>query len=284
MSDLHDIEDVMNLGTKTGTCGYYATRRAIPSAHVVAMPYQVLFSRETRKSLGISLKGSVVVVDEAHNTPEALKAIEGVRVGGEGWLRARDAMGSYLERYERRLNGKNAEYCRQINLVLRNVCKLLEKEKEGGSRVLDVNGFLFEAKLDNVNLMKVTRYIERSLLCRKLLGFTAKRREEEEKKREKEGGDKGQDNKAPFVSKVRRRGEGRQRQAAPTTPSHTHLTHTPTFPHTSAYITTKPNPQSPEVHIQALGRREGGGVKRGRQQVQRTLLHAQPSDPIPGPS
>ncbi|GMI05384.1 hypothetical protein TrRE_jg9179, partial [Triparma retinervis] len=158
MSGLHDIEDVLHLGTKTGTCGYYAARKAIPAAHVVAMPYQVLFSRETR-------------------------------------------------RYERRLAGKNAEYCRQISLVLKNVCKLLGREKEGTSRVLDVNGFLFEAKLDNVNLMKVTRYIERSMLCRKLLGFVGKRREEEEKRIAKEAGGGGgaqqqqQRKPLPFVSK-----------------------------------------------------------------------------------
>lgn len=39
---------------------------------VVALPYNMLLHKSTRESLGVELKGNVVVVDEAHNLVDAI--------------------------------------------------------------------------------------------------------------------------------------------------------------------------------------------------------------------
>ncbi len=60
------------MGEKKRACPYYGTRAAIASAELVALPYNMLLHKSTRESLGIELKGNIVVVDEAHNLVDAI--------------------------------------------------------------------------------------------------------------------------------------------------------------------------------------------------------------------
>ena len=72
------IEDLEDLGRRLHTCTwasrsefdasgpYYGSRKAIRSAQLVAMPYQLLLSTTARDALGIDLAGQIVVIDEAH--------------------------------------------------------------------------------------------------------------------------------------------------------------------------------------------------------------------------
>lgn len=67
-----DIEDLVRLGGNLGTCPYYGSRSMVPSADLVVLPYQSLLSKSSRESLGLSLKNSVVIIDEAHNLADSL--------------------------------------------------------------------------------------------------------------------------------------------------------------------------------------------------------------------
>ncbi|CAM9952744.1 unnamed protein product, partial [Choristocarpus tenellus] len=48
-------------------------------------------------------------------------------------------------------------------------------EKEGGeeglSEMLGINSFLFRAGVDNINMFKVQRYMQRSYIAKKVMGF-----------------------------------------------------------------------------------------------------------------
>lgn len=67
-----DIEDLVRLGGNLGTCPYYGSRSMVPAADLVVLPYQSLLSKSSRESLGLSLKNSVVIIDEAHNLADSL--------------------------------------------------------------------------------------------------------------------------------------------------------------------------------------------------------------------
>lgn len=43
------------------------------------MPYSVLLHRSTRQALGLSLRGAVVVLDEAHNLIDAINEVHSAR-------------------------------------------------------------------------------------------------------------------------------------------------------------------------------------------------------------
>lgn len=67
-----DIEDLVQLGQSIGTCPYYGSRSMVPMADLVVLPYQSLISKSSRDSLGLNLKKSVVIIDEAHNLADSL--------------------------------------------------------------------------------------------------------------------------------------------------------------------------------------------------------------------
>ena len=75
----HDIEELHKIGEQMGACPYYGTRRAMPLSNIVLLPYQSLLSKESRDSLGITLKDNIVIIDEAHNLIETINDVHSVR-------------------------------------------------------------------------------------------------------------------------------------------------------------------------------------------------------------
>lgn len=67
-----DIEDLVQIGRDLKTCPYYGSRSLVHTADLVVLPYQSLLSKSSRESLGLSLKDSVVIIDEAHNLADSL--------------------------------------------------------------------------------------------------------------------------------------------------------------------------------------------------------------------
>jgi hypothetical protein len=53
-------------------CPYYLSRAIMPHANLVFAPYNYVLDPNIRKTLGIDLAGSVVVLDEAHNVEDTL--------------------------------------------------------------------------------------------------------------------------------------------------------------------------------------------------------------------
>lgn len=75
-----DIEDLVQLGREMRTCPYYGSRRMAPAADLVILPYQSLLSKSSRESLGLSLKNSVVIIDEAHNLADTLLSMHDAKI------------------------------------------------------------------------------------------------------------------------------------------------------------------------------------------------------------
>lgn len=49
------------------TCPYFGSRKAVPQAELVVLPYNLLLSKTARETLGIELQDQVVIIDEAHS-------------------------------------------------------------------------------------------------------------------------------------------------------------------------------------------------------------------------
>ncbi|KAH9155103.1 hypothetical protein AeRB84_002906 [Aphanomyces euteiches] len=172
LAQVQDIEELHELGDQMSSCAYYGTRSAIPMAQVIAMPYSMLLSKSTRESMGIMLKNNIVIFDEAHNIADAVNNTYSVAVTGQNLVKTRRQIWSYFQRYEKRLQGRNVYYIKQLMAVLQNCQKFLTS-KSSQNAMFTTNDFLFEAKMDNINLFKIQQYLERSKLAQKLLGFVA---------------------------------------------------------------------------------------------------------------
>ncbi len=204
LSEVQDIEELAQLGRDIRACPYYGARKAVELAQLVVMPYAVLLQESSRKSMGVELKGRVVIVDEAHNLVEAINGIKSVVVSERTVSLALFQLSQYEVRYRQRLTGKNLFYITAILRVLRKKKALLsgdeetcsssstgqlqqgviDKEvKEGGvvsspgtggvneADVFLINDFLFLAGIDNINVFKVERYMQRSQVAKKVMGF-----------------------------------------------------------------------------------------------------------------
>lgn len=126
LATLRDIEDMGSLGKQIGICPYYASRTAIKPAEIVTLPYPLLLQKSAREALGLSLKGHVVIIDEAHNLMDAIAGIHGVQVSLKQLKKARILLGIYLQRFRNRLKGKNRVYIAQVVRVVDSLIGYLE--------------------------------------------------------------------------------------------------------------------------------------------------------------
>ncbi|KAK4765396.1 hypothetical protein SAY86_026486 [Trapa natans] len=62
-----DIEDLVNIGRKSGSCPYYISRELHKSVDIIFAPYNYLIDNANRKSLTVDWKNTVLIFDEAHN-------------------------------------------------------------------------------------------------------------------------------------------------------------------------------------------------------------------------
>ncbi|XP_029060161.1 ATP-dependent DNA helicase DDX11 isoform X5 [Monodon monoceros] len=180
--EVKDIEQLAALGKEARACPYYGSRLAIPAAQLVVLPYQILLHAAARQAAGIRLQGQVVVIDEAHNLIDTITGIHSVEVSGSQLCQAHSQLLQYTERYGKRLKAKNLMYIKQILYVLEKFVTVLggnvkqspntQSLSQAGTELKTVSDFLFQSQIDNINLFKVKRYCEKSMVSRKLFGFT----------------------------------------------------------------------------------------------------------------
>jgi chromosome transmission fidelity protein 1 len=126
LASIRDIEELGSLGKELSICPYYASREAIKASEIVTLPYPLLLQKSARESLGISLKGHVVIVDEAHNLMDAISGIYGVSVSLEQLKNARVGLGIYLQKFRNKLQGKNRVYVAQVVRMIDSFIAYLE--------------------------------------------------------------------------------------------------------------------------------------------------------------
>lgn len=137
------------------------------------LPYSLLLSEPARASVGLALQQSLVLVDEAHNLPEAIRGLHSARLTLPVVRAALVQLVAYTQRYAQRLAGRNLLYLGQIRKCLRAMDRHLTQAKQEERRAMVGPGeFLHNLQLDHINLFKVVRYLDRSKLPQKLLGFT----------------------------------------------------------------------------------------------------------------
>ncbi|KAF7224528.1 ATP-dependent DNA helicase DDX11 [Nothobranchius furzeri] len=183
LGTVHDIEQLLQLGKKTQSCPYYSTRLAIPPAQLVVLPYQMVLHEATRRAAGIQLKDQVVIIDEAHNLSDTLSCIHSSELTGAQLCRAYSQLSQYADRYKSRLKAKNVMYIKQILFAITGLVDALggkagqnpqSQTTQAGTEMFTINNFLFKAQIDNINLFKLQRYFEKSMISRKLGGFVEK--------------------------------------------------------------------------------------------------------------
>ncbi|KAF5870722.1 putative atp-dependent rna helicase chl1 protein [Botrytis fragariae] len=174
LATIRDIEDMGSLGKEISICPYYASRAAIKPAEIVTLPYPLLLQKSAREALGISLKGHVVIIDEAHNLMDAIAGIYGTEMELGELRLAKEMLGNYFRKFAKRLGGKNRIYVAQTIRVVDSLVGYLVRMLEGSERdgVVSQKDLLSGKGADQIDLFKLIRYLQESKLARKVESYT----------------------------------------------------------------------------------------------------------------
>lgn len=156
-----------------GGCPYYGTRRAVPEADVLLVPYASLVNADMRQKLGIKPDGNVLIFDEAHNLLEAISEAHSVGLTAAQAKVATDDLGLYAARYEGRLSSGNAMRLRQLRQLCIQLHRLLGGLEQSSAQT--VGAFLVSLGADHFDLPDLSRFLETTELARKVRGFAESR-------------------------------------------------------------------------------------------------------------
>ncbi|QSS49054.1 DEAD_2 domain-containing protein [Histoplasma capsulatum var. duboisii H88] len=174
LAKVRDIEDIGKIGSKIGICPYYASRSIIKFSEIVTLPYPLLLQRSARDALNISLKNHVVIIDEAHNLIDAISDIHSVFVSLSQLQLAIYQLTTYARKYKTRLKGSNRVYVTQVIRLVSSISdylKIVLERTQPAEGVLLPSDIMTGKGVDQINPHKLSRYLHKSKLARKVDGF-----------------------------------------------------------------------------------------------------------------
>ncbi|XP_061359565.1 uncharacterized protein LOC133303640 isoform X4 [Gastrolobium bilobum] len=187
-----DIEDLANLGRTTGTCPYYGSRSMVRGADLVVLPYQSLLSKSSREALSLNLKSNIVIIDEAHNLADSLISMYDSKITLSQLENVHCHVERYFVRFRNLLGPANRRYIQTLMVLTQAFLRVLLNEKDENlgdschgieqtseeSRASDftmsINDFFFELNIDNINLVRLLKYIKESNIMHKVSSYGEK--------------------------------------------------------------------------------------------------------------
>lgn len=182
-SGIHDIEDLKESECKF--CPYYKAKELVKNASIVFLPYQMLFSKESRESFNLDLEDSIIIIDEAHNIYESVIQMNSAMVSYDNLTRYNSAFRKYRQKINSNIveaenDGKKKFFTKKMNMLdeflnilhcLLNFCNSASKHTYKEEKVIFVNEFLIKSHLHDFNMLKLKEYIRGSNLVQILEGF-----------------------------------------------------------------------------------------------------------------
>lgn len=144
-----DIEDLKNLALKEHFCPYYYSKNRASECEIVFLPYNLLFTREGRASLDISLKDKILIIDEAHNIYDSVIQLNSAEVSWNDLKAIGMAKG--------------------LSADLQTIIFKIQNFKSSCHLpcVKNVINFLVDCKISNFNMFEISETIEKGKLAQK---------------------------------------------------------------------------------------------------------------------
>jgi chromosome transmission fidelity protein 1 len=170
---------------------HHAFTRSLIFRQIVTLPYPLLLQKSAREALELSLKGHIIIIDEAHNLMDAIAGIHSISVSLAQLQRSRAQLGAYLHKFRNKLKGKNRVYVTQTVRLLDSLTGYLQsknansKDAEG---LVQIGDLMAGKGVDQINLFKLARYLQDSKLARKVDGYIIHTEQEQVKLPRSSGG------------------------------------------------------------------------------------------------
>ncbi|CAK9814513.1 ATP-dependent DNA helicase DDX11 [Anthophora plagiata] len=181
LTQIQDVEEIVQKAENLKTCGYYASRKAIPYSQIILVPYNTILHKNTRISSGINLKGNVLIIDEAHNLLEAIERMHSVMITGRNLLHCYSQLSQYQKRFQNLFSAKSVLSLSQLCFCLKKLLTVFgATTKSNSDDVIDaetspklykIEEFEITTEIDTVNIFELLKFIKNSRLSHKLQGF-----------------------------------------------------------------------------------------------------------------
>ncbi|KAF8650145.1 hypothetical protein AX16_005380 [Volvariella volvacea WC 439] len=186
-----DIEDLAEAGRIAHTCPYFGSRRAIPQAELVTLPYNLLLQKSAREALEVDLKDQIVIIDEAHNVIPTLLSLSTCHLPANILSVAFSQVCHYVSKFRTRLAPRHMVQLKRLVIFLDALTKFVSAWKEERqSKAKQNNGSSADAKTEiitvaelleklgrkaaAVNLLEVEVYLKQSKVARKIASYNDK--------------------------------------------------------------------------------------------------------------
>lgn len=180
---IRDIEDLAELGRQKKVCPYYATRDVATNnwAEIISLPYQLLLQKESRESLGLNLKDSIVIIDEAHNLLDTISSIHSLSITYSQVSQSLKALEFYKSKFESRLSGKNLINLSKLIQVVKYLHQFFKasknkppKETAPGVNIKITEFFPSDSTVDMINVHDLEKFVNQTHLVFKIEGYIDK--------------------------------------------------------------------------------------------------------------
>lgn len=159
---------------------------------VVMLPYQMLLHRKTREQLDISIKDSVIIIDEAHNLLDTIASIHSAEITADQLQRVHQQLMAYKIKYMDRFSTANLLRLNQLISIAGRFARLIktpsvaagktqkssqteqqqqQTQGEFTSEMVLTHDLLDEINIPYGNLFEILKFCEESRLAQKLGGF-----------------------------------------------------------------------------------------------------------------
>ncbi|KAA1116221.1 ATP-dependent DNA helicase chl1 [Puccinia graminis f. sp. tritici] len=189
LAQIHDIEELAELGRVQNCCPYYGSRKAVRRAQIVTLPYNLLLQNSSREALGISLEKNVVIVDEAHNLIDSILGIRAVSLSNTLISQIHKAFDTYVNKFSPKLKGTNLAHLKHLLRVFKcllnfskNWSKNVPPNKVRHEEIVTTNTLLENSGvLDQLNVLELEKYLHESKIINKVAGYATKGADVEKK-------------------------------------------------------------------------------------------------------
>lgn len=140
----------------------------------MTLPYPLLLQKSARDALNLSVKGHVVIIDEAHNLMDAIAGIHSVTVSLHQLQTAISQLTIYARKFKNRLKGKNRNYVAQVIRLVNSIADYLRgisQQKGSQEGPIQPSDLMAGKGVDQINPYKLSRYLQESKLARKVDGY-----------------------------------------------------------------------------------------------------------------
>ncbi|AMD22330.1 HGL010Wp [Eremothecium sinecaudum] len=167
-NEIHDIEELVKIGKEFQTCPYYSSRESVHVAEIVTLPYQHLLLKNARTTLGIDLKDSIIIIDEAHNLIDTINSIYSASISLLELKQCRCALQAYLRRFRARLNSVNRVNILKLVKMINVLIDFIETNYKQGKQLESPQEIFQGSNADIINIYRLERYMKVSKIAFKI--------------------------------------------------------------------------------------------------------------------